>query len=224
MIADTLYSMSTSYGGTALISGLQPYAPMSYVKFNDRIYFSNGTNIGYIKGGVVYSITIPSIKFKSSLPSGKYMALYRSRLYSAVGKVLYISDPLADCYDVRSGFKYFASDIVMVRPVENGIYIADEKTYFLKGLAPEEFTKENIEDNSVIPYTDVNVDANDIGEGNKNEQWAVWTSTEGICIGDGDGNMKNVTKERVNLTGHVRGAAMIKDANKVFQYINTLRQ
>jgi hypothetical protein len=224
MISGTLYSMSKGFAGTALVSGLLPYAPMSYVAFNDRIYYSNGTNIGYVKNGIGYTLSTPTIKFKAVLPAGKFLAHYRTRLYSAKGKVLYISDPLSDSYDTRSGYRQFDSNITMVRPVENGIFVADETTWFLKGLAPEEFTREFIEDNSVIPYTDVNVDAVDIGEGDKTGLWAVWTSTEGICIGDADGNMKNVTKERANLSNHSRGAAMIKDSSKVFQYINALRQ
>jgi hypothetical protein len=224
MIADTLYELSKSYSGTALLSGIAVGLRMSYAAFNDRIYFSNGVNIGYIKSGVAHSVAVPSVKFKLSLPAGKFLAVYRARLYSASGKILFIADPLSDCYDTRSGYRQFSSNITMVRPVENGVYVADEeKTYFMKGLSPEEFTREMVEDNAVIPYTDVNIDAQDIGDGNKNGTWAVWTSVEGICLGTGDGTVQNLTKDRLALGDYLSGAAMIWDKDQSFQYINTLR-
>lgn len=110
----------------------------------------------------------------------------------------------------------------MVRPVENGIYVADSQTWFLKGLAPEEFARENVEDNSVIPYTDINVD--DLKAGTKDGSWAMWTSSEGICIGDGDGKVTELTSHRFTMAEHIQGAAILKDQNGVSQYINTMRQ
>jgi hypothetical protein len=222
MLGDTLYSLDKYYASTALKTGQTYGRRMSYSTFNDRIYFSNGIDIGYIKAKVAYGITTPTVEFKLPLPPGKHIATYRARLYSAAGKVLYISDPLSDCYDTRSGFRYFKDDIVMVRPVENGIYVADTQTWFLKGLAPEEFTRENVEDNSVIPYTDITVD--DLKEGTKDGAWAMWTSSEGICIGDGNGNVTELTSHRFTMAEHIQGAAMIRDVSGVSLYINTMRQ
>ncbi len=224
ILADTLYSLDKYYTSTALLSGLTYGLRMSYASFNDRIYFSNGINIGYIKGGIAYSLSTPAIEFKLPLPAGKHIAHYRTRLYSTAGKVLYISDPLSDCYDVRSGFRYFKDDIVMVRPVENGIYIADTKTWFLKGLVPEEFSRELIDDGSVIPYTDVNADGNYIGDGGKGGVLAIWTAVDGICIGDGDGNVTNITKKKFAMVEHIQGSAVIRNTDGIFQYINTMRQ
>lgn len=221
---DTLYSLSKYFVSTALVAGLSFGKRMSYAAFNDRIYYSNGIDIGYVKNGAVSTITVPTIEFKLPIPPGKHLATYRAGLYSASGKVLYISDALSDCYDVRSGFRQFKDDIVMVRPVENGIYVADTQTWFLKGLGPDDFTREVVEENTVVPYTDINVDANDVGEGTKNGSWAMWTSREGVCVADGDGNIVNLTRERFTMAEHIQGAAMIRDEDGIFQYINTMRQ
>lgn len=222
VLGDTLYSMSKYFASTSLVSGLSYSLRMSYASLNDRIYYSNGRDIGYVKAGVAYRIAVPAMEFKLPLPPGKHIGAYRTRLYSSAGKVLYISDSLSDCYDVRTGFRYFKADIAMVRPVENGIYVADDQTWFMKGLAPEEMQRENVEDNSVIPYTDINID--DLAEGTKKGAWAMWTSTEGICIGDGDGNVTELTSHRFSMAEHIQGTAMIRDTGGVAQYINTMRQ
>lgn len=225
VLLDTLYSMDIFFNSTALLSGLTPGLPMSYAQINDRVYFSNGVNIGYVKNGTAYAISMPSIAFKQPLPAGKFIAHYRSRLYSGTKTGLYISDALADCYDVRRGFKQFTGSFTMIRPVENGIYIADEaKTYFMSGLAPEEFQLNLIEENPVISYTDANVSGKDISDGAGEELWAVWTSVKGICIGNGDGQVTNVTRKRFSMTNHVQGAAMVYNNGEIMQYINSMRQ
>jgi hypothetical protein len=223
----SLFRFNEDESITQLVAGLTFGLPMSYAEFNDRIYFSNDVNIGYLKENVPYQITVPTAQFKLPLPPGKFLAVYRARLYVAKGPVLYIGDALSDCYDVRgklASFRNFSSDITMVQPVDNGIYVSDsEQVWFLKGLGPDEMTREVANSSPAIPYTNQLIGGQYVGDGAKHEDFALWTGASGICMGDSGGAVGNVTVSKFVMSKHNLGAAVVKITNNEAYYINTLR-
>ena len=208
---------------TQLLTGLTNMARMSYYPVNDRIYMTNGTYIGYYKDLAMHSLAEPNMNYKSVLPAGRFIAHYNATLFVAKGKVLYRSDALCDHYDTRSGFNVFANDITMVRPVSDGLYVSDGKTWFIsdKMENPDAFNKAMVLDADAIPYTDIDCDGKYVGDG-IDEKVAIWTSTIGVCIGNSKGVVGVPTLGKYIMAQHGIGTAVIRNKDGQVHYLATL--
>jgi hypothetical protein len=214
------------YSITQLLTGLAPGARMSYFPVNDRVYMTNGSYIGYYSNLSMHSLADPGKEYKVPLPAGKFIAYRKGVLYVAKGKVLYKSDALCDHYDVRTGFSVLENDITMLRPVDDGIYVSDGKTWFLvekRAFAddPAELKKEPVLDNDAIPYTDVNINGKDLAEGTEGT-FAMWCSQDGICIGDNKGTVVIKNKDTYYFTPRAIGAAAVRSVNGITHYLTVL--
>lgn len=216
-----LYQLHEDYSVTQLLTGFPTGARMSYVLANDRIYMTNGGYIGYYHDLTMTALTDPGVTYKKALPAGQRIIFYRGRLYVASGNVLYIADPLCDHYDVRTGFIVFTNDITMLRDVDEGIYVADGETWFLSGLAPDEFQRIKVLDYDAIPFSDTTVNGSEIKEG-LDGNYAMWVSTKGICLGSKKGQVKNLTADNYVMSTHGIGAAVLRQSDGVNHFIATL--
>lgn len=222
-----LYALSDDYSITELKSDLLPNSTMRYVEVNDRIYMTNKSFIGYYKDYAVANLASTSIAYKLPLPAGQCIAFFQGRLYIGSGSVLYIGDALSDHYDVRSGFRAFSEDITMICPVEKGIYISADKTYFISRIPvarsdePDEFRREVVLDSVAIPDTHAIVNGPELKDGMSGD-CAIWTSGDGICIGDGNGKVTQITHDRYNMPKYVAGSACMRNISGVNHYIVTL--
>jgi hypothetical protein len=215
-----LYQMDSIYGRVEIRSGLTLSARMSYVNFNDRIYYSNGSQIGYLDG-TDNALMLPEREFKESLPAGQFIDVFKGCLYAAKDDTLYISDPLCDYYDIRSGYRRFKEKITMLRAVDEGIYISDDRIWFIKGKGNDEFERDEVYPSRAISYTDVRVSGKYIDDGVEGDV-ALWTGENGICLGDNGGKVVNLTDARYTFTSTGQGAGFIREKSSVRHYINTL--
>lgn len=217
----TLYEMTTVYDRIALRSDLTRGMRMSYAKFNDRIYYTNEKQIGYIKSSIDNHLPNPDREFKEPLPPGQFIEYFMGCLYVAANDILYISDPLCDYYDIRQGYKQFAKRITMLRAVDEGFYVSDDRIWFVKGKGSDEFQRDEVYPSRAIQYTDVRVVGKYIDDGITGNV-ALWTSENGICLGDNTGKVTNLTEGRYTFSPTGRGAAVIKENGNVRYYINSL--
>lgn len=194
---------------------------MSYAPWNDRIYMTNGTYIGYLCEYTLSSLVSPEKNYKLPLPAGKFIAYYKGRLYVANGKVLYISDALCDHYDVRTGYRTFENNITMLIAVDKGLYLTDGSTWFISGAEPNEFHRDKILDTDAIPYTAAVINGKSVGDGLVGNL-AMWVSVNGICLGDNDGKVKNLTSSRYAMSSHGVGGAVVRNVSETVHYITTL--
>jgi hypothetical protein len=220
---DKLYKLNTDYTYTLVRSGLLAGMRLSFARVNDRVYYSNGTQIGYVDADYVdNALTNPLITFKYPLPAGKFLEFFRGRIYSAHGPVLSYSDVLADYYDRRTNIIQFPSDIQMVIAVHGGLYVSDsDAVHFISGLTPTEANLEEGVPYPAIPYTGVKVDAHFIGSGDMGDS-VIWTTTKGICVGDSSGKVVNVTDKRYSMGIYAKGAAVFDSTEGLFKYIAAL--
>ncbi len=217
----TLYRLTDLYASVSLRTGLTTGARMSYAPVNDRIYYSNYYEIGYIKNYESTLLSGPALSFKLPMPAGQLIEYYRGRLYVARDSILYISDPLCDYFDTRSGYKQFASRITLLRAVDKGMFVSDRKVWWMPGDAPEEFERIEAYPSPAIIHTDVQTNGQFVGNG-LNGNIALWTSENGICAGANDGSVVNFTEARYTFTASGRGAAFIKENNNIKHYVNSL--
>jgi hypothetical protein len=218
--ASSLYELAATFDSSTLLkSGLATGARMSYALVNDRIYLTNGSYIGYYKQSAVHDLPVPVANYKVSLPPGQRIAYYRGLLFVASGKILYISDALCDHYDIRTGYRVFANNITMVRPVDKGVFVSDGDTYFL--AEGENFRRDWVLDIDCIPHTDIRINGKDIKDG-ADSNYAMWTSTKGICLGTPDGQIRNLTAAQYAMASHGIGGAVLRDNNGIKHYLAVL--
>lgn len=219
---DTLYSIDNVYQKIAVRTGLMLSARMSYAEINNRTYYTNGYQIGYVYNGVNYSLPTPDIPFKETLPAGQLIETHLGSIYVAVGNTLYVSDPLCDYYDTRYGYRIFKDTISLLREVdENGLYVVDSETWFLKGKINEDFEKSLVYPHRAISFTDVVIAGNYMAD-NTTGDYVMWTAENGIVLGDNSGKVVNLTQDRYSFTVYGKGTAFVKDMDNMRYYINSI--
>lgn len=231
----SLYQFNKDYTSTLLKTGLSGLR-IVYEQVVDRVYFTDGQYIGYYKDNAIHDISTPTasygtagtshMNYKQVLPPGQFLSRYKTRLLVGSGKVMYVADSMSHHFDVRRGYRAFSSNIKMIHALDTGIYISDsENTYFLSekemGEEVDVFLREKVIDYPAIPYTSVTIDGKYIGEGQDSDV-VMWTSENGICMGDGSGKVTLITRNNYIVSNHARGAAFLRNNNNVVHYIAAL--
>jgi len=179
-----------------LLTGLDTVSLMDFVYVGGRVYYTNGTVIGYIKNEVATPFPAPSSdkQFKRTLKAGTYIEYYRNRLYTAKSNVMSFSDAVRFYrMDSRYNHKQFDGEITMMRMVNDGMYVSAGKyTYFLHGASPEKMTPVKVTESPAFHGSGVRVEAQKLLPNAKG--FAVyWESKEGIFVGLSGGDVTNVT-------------------------------
>jgi len=218
----SLYKIDSIGTKTLIRSGMQTGALVSYRNVNDKTYYTNKYQIGYILKDTDTAFADPSLEFKESLPAGQLIESFLGCLYVAVNNILYISDPLCNYYDTRAGYRIFKDNITMIRAIdEEGIYVADSEVWFLKGKSNEDFDRQSVYPKATIPFTDVVIPGQYIDD-TLTSDVVMWTAEDGIIMGDGDGKVVNLTKDKYFFNPTGRGTAFVRNVNNVRHYINSL--
>jgi hypothetical protein len=215
-----LYEIDINYAVRSLRSDLI-LGTISYAPFNDRIYYTNEYQIGYIKGNADNALPAPGREFKEPLPAGQLIEYFMGCLYVAKDNILYISDPLCDYYDVRTGYRIFKGRITLLRAVDEGLYVSDDKVWFIKGKGNEDFIRDEAYPVRAIPHTDVKIAGKYIDD-SMTGNVAMWTGENGICLGDNTGNVINLTDARYTFTARGNGTGFIREISNKRHYINSL--
>ena len=217
----TLYELGTGYGLVAIRADLFTGARISYAPFNDRIYYTNEHQIGYVKGSADHYIPDPALEFKLPLPAGQFIEVFMGCLYVARDNVLYIGDPLCDYYDTRYGFRIFNKRMTMLRAVDDGLYVSDDRIWFVKGKGSDEFERDEVYPVRAIPHTDVKVAGKYIDDGMAGNV-ALWTGENGVCLGNNSGVVINLTEARYTFTPRGKGAGFVRENANVRHYVNSI--
>lgn len=231
---NSLFRLNRDYTRTGIRTELTVGARMSFCQITNRTYYANGSEKGYVENGVSYAwvaepYTGPiSTKVISSPPLGHLLAAHSSRIYVAMKDGIEYSEPFAYSWFARaSNFIPFKSRPRMLRAVDDGLFVGlDNGVVFLRGRSPSEFEYAVVSTSPVVEGTDCKSQGDRFDYGGKfvpeksNTFAAVmWTAQDGIYAGMHNGEVKNLTKERLVYEGSQIGCAVFKD-NK---YITLLR-
>lgn len=155
-------------------------------------------------------------------PAGIAPALWRSRVLTAVGPVLYASLPNRwELFDPRRDFKQFGADITLVQPVDGGIWVGTtEELAFLAGDQFDKLTYERKVSGRTVLGSGVAVRGELVRQGEGAGQGAAM-----VCIADGvitagfsDGGVVRMT-EGVYTTTATEVAATFRMVDRIPQYI-----
>lgn len=203
-----LVSINPDTFSTALVKSNVGVSRMYYAEIGDKVYFSNGTVMGYVEDGIAYNLPVPTIEFKRAMPAGELLTFFKGRLLVAKGPCIYYSDAADyDQYDGRSGIVQFKSDVTLMAPVNDGLFVSDASgTYFMRGTSPEKWSKERVADYGAKKMPPAKIRDMQLGDytvGNP----VMWVSQRGLCVGGDGGFLKNLTESKYKLPVNVQQAS-----------------
>lgn len=201
----SMYRLNRDFSRTGIRSGLTDGAVMEFCSVGDKVYYTNGFENGYVKGNISYvwegSSYVGPTTYRtfSNPPVGTILEWFNGRMYIVQGKTIWYSEPFAyNWYSLSDSFLQFASNVIMLRTVTDGIYVGtDNEVFFLGGVAPKEFTWQKVSSVPVIKGTALRCDAGDFGDGSLTGKAVCWNSQSGIFLGVDGGKVKNLTKEKI---------------------------
>lgn len=198
---------------------------MSFADSRDGyVYCTNGVDILKIRDGVVYELGSSSDKFKHTLPPGNLLSFLSPRLLVVRSNVIFISDAVnKDVFHTQTGFIQFDSDIRMIAPVNNNMYVSDSRfTWFLKRMNNTvDIQSPMFQLTKVLSYPSFKNNPvkfiNDFSyDNNKFSEVVMWLSSDGICFGTDEGIVFNITNKKYTLLNHNTDACV--------EYINNKEQ
>jgi len=220
----------STYTFTQVMAGAEN-RPIIYADTGLGIYFSDGSIIKVFKNGIVSDIPATTLDFKIPTPAGHILEYHKSRLYVAVGSLIFITDSNHfDIIDGRVGIKSYGSKILMWKALSTGIYMSDSyNTCFLRDLNPDEllgakiFGYKRILNYPAILGTGQKI-YNIITPANRSfDEAIIWTSSQGICIGGPNGEVENVTEKTYDMPSVVEGTDIYRKIAQDNQYISILK-
>lgn len=161
------------------------------------------------------------------LPAGQIIANHRGRLLSAEGSTLWYEEAFTNGLCRKSkNFISFNEEITMVAPVENGVFVSADATYFLAGTDPQQYVVQWKGEMKTVPGTVVTVPGKEFKSKGVDSQADVvmWTSNTGVYVGFDSGTINNLTEERYSYSVGERGAAMFRRKDGTTQYVSVLKE
>lgn len=158
-------------------------------------------------------------QFVSPAPAGRIVEYHRGRMLVADGPNLYISDAYAlEWFRLSQNYIPFPEDITLVAPVEGGVFISADKTYFFSG---ENLLESNVTvvSQSIAVYGTMDfVPGEYIGEGSAGIH-VVWLSDFGPCLGSPSGAFSAVLQSRLATISATEGSGLFRQIDGISQYI-----
>lgn len=220
-----IVQVGTDLSLSGVRSSLTKGEPMSWTSVGEDVYYSNGFQNGYIKGGISYPWPVGSYngpdttQVFEAAPVGHIVAFKPGGLmFIAEGSTLWIChEPFAfGLFNKRSGFVQFDSKIQMVCPTAEGVFVSDAKaTRFLRGTSWFDFIQQKVLQYPAL-YGSLAHDTVDLGDLgiSKDGTGYIWASTQGVCLGLDNGSAINLTENKVNYPqGYTSGACLVTDTH-----------
>lgn len=172
-----------------------------------------------------YDLKLPlKTQFGRPAPVGHMVAYFRGHTLVADGPVLWRSEPYRhELFMLDKAFNVFSADINLLAPVEGGVFVGADSTYFLRGASPKKWTLDQVAEYPAIPGTLSYLQAEPqyVGEGLPGHA-ALWASPRGHCMGVDGGSFRNLTEARYSYPTAQRGAGIMRQINGFNQYLAVL--
>lgn len=198
-----LYQLHPDYSRTSLRTGLTVGARMRYYPIAGRIYYSNGTEKGYIYKGQNYTwtkgdytATGDTRRVLSDPPSGHIVSWFAGRALIARENAIFSSEPsFYGVFDLHNGFKLVRDRITMLQPTPGGLWVGTTKqVLFYRGSQWEQLRREIKADHGVLEGSDAWREPTD-----EEERVLFLTTPQGVCTASEGGTLKNVTYNKLTF-------------------------
>lgn len=177
---------------------------------------TTGSTFAYV--GTNDALVLPCrTDFMGPAPVGTVTAFYGSRVLVAVGPVLYASRPNAwELFDIRRDFKQFTSDITLIQPVDDGIYVGTgTELAFLSGAEFDKLVYRAVVAGPVVLGSGVQVQ----GELAGGQGSAMICIADGVIVAGFNGGNVSRKTEITYTTTVTEVSATFRKVGRIPQYI-----
>jgi hypothetical protein len=228
-------TVEVAAGGSIQLSNIPQSSSVTHVRIylseanGDTLYHAYDLPIGtdpfiisrYVKGKAL------TTQFLQPLPVGHIVRYYNGRIYTANENALYFTDPLHyGLCNLANNFFLYPERISIVEPVENGIYVVADQTYFLEGNDAKDFTQRDVYDKRAVEGTGISVtakafprDEEPTPEGNL----AYWFGDNGGVIGYAGGVVIPAMENKLALEKFDIGVTMFRETRGIKQLVTALQ-
>lgn len=149
----------------------------------------------------------------ADMPPGEQVRVHDGRLLVAAGPVLFYSEPFAPAlFDPTRGYVLLPAPISVIEPVDDGVFVVADKTYFLAGdISAAELR-------TVLPYGALPRS----GFSSKDQDAAYWMSDRGLCKGTAGGVVVNVQETNVAVSPGEVGASLVVERDGAKQALASI--
>jgi len=185
------------------------------------------TSYSYTAAGADLGLPI-SGHHTSPAPAGTIVEVHAGVAYVATGNVAYASDLYQyERFRMSSRFLQLPGAITLFASVGGGIYAAtDRAAWFFAGSDPDDMKVRQVLEVGAIPGTAAKFDSGEQSEDDSpdaSRPALIWTSTDGIVVGDADGTVRNVTAGTYGIPSAARGAGLVRARRGYVTYLASLR-
>ena len=222
--AGDLYRLAPNAAGaltrTQIASGFGRTSPVSFCEVHEAVYYSDG-----LRRASYHPATGPTPAWTDAqpvvlrdvqylpMPAGRIVAHHINRLLVANGSTLFYSEPFTpNLYDEAKGFVIFPARITLVVPVEGGVYVAADQTYFIPGGFPAQGMR------AVLPYGALERSSGLV----PNSKSVHWMSPRGVITGTADGTVANLQEAHIAIQPATHGASIFTERDGMRQIIAAL--
>lgn len=200
-----------------------PDVRIDYAQVNKDIYFVSEAQYGIVRNGGIYEEwkALPYVgpttnrTFSGPMPA-RHIAYFAGRIFLSIDNTIIFSEPFGlSWFDLARNFIILDSNVRMMKPMDTGMYISsDTKTYFLKGTDPKEWVLLNVLEYPAIEWSAAidYINGLDIGF-QQPGLCALWCSEKGACVGDQNGVVINITRDKVKYPQGKTGASLLRGYN-----------
>lgn len=202
----TLYRLNTDATKTSVHTGLIAGLAVAFQVVRDEVWWSNGVQGGRIGaaghtegwGGAATEQLNSAGYMLAPMPFGSIVRHYKGRLLTVQGNTLFFSEPYSEhLYRPDRNWIVTAEPISLVVPMDTGVWLCAEKTYWLAGDLADTALAE-ILPYGAIPRSDFR---------HPDEKVAMWSSSQGI-VKAGEGEASTPMSKAINAMGALAGATV----------------
>ncbi len=147
------------------------------------------------------------------IPPGQIVRYSDARLLVANGSTLFYSELYAPhLYNPAKNYIPFAADITMVEPVEGGVYVSADKTYWLAGDISQAPLAVATPNRAVIGTSGLVESTNSV----------FWMSERGMTVGAPGGQVENLQEKNVAVNPALAGASLYREQDGMRQMISSV--
>jgi hypothetical protein len=126
-------------------------------------------------------------------------------------------------FDLRKGYP-FTDDIAMVEPLDGGVWLGTRsEVVWLEGADIEKAALRSKLSYGAIPGASAQCSRDMVLDGQGDGTVVTFATVQGVCLGDGNGAVTNLTHDRYWYPIQETGAALVRKHRGMTQAVVTLR-
>jgi hypothetical protein len=226
----SMYQLLENLSATQISTGITENTRMYYAQVGAEIYWMNGFEkgifncpVGVNRSWIGNDYVGPDINRSfTDVPIGTSLVYYRSRVYVAVGNVIWYTEPFAYSWvDRARNYLILPGNVSEMFATEKGFYVSipeKDTTLFISGETVKDLTPKRVCE-GIIAGTVAKVDLNSAGMEGEQGYGYFFTTRKGVYVAKDGGVVSNLTRDRLTYPATTKGAGLVNEDKYIVSLI-----